>query len=43
MREVDENFTHLLVQYDGVNLFEELSDNFALIVLDDQDLRRGSR
>jgi hypothetical protein len=38
MGEVDKNLPHALVEDDGVRLLHELSDNFSLVVLDNQNL-----
>lgn len=36
MGEVDENFSHVLVQHNGVNLLQVFSDDLAFVVFDDE-------
>lgn len=38
MGQVNKDFSHLLVQDDGIALLHELADNFAFVVLNNQNL-----
>jgi hypothetical protein len=39
MREIDKEFAHGLIENDRVALLHEFSDNLALVVFDDKDLK----